>query len=180
VGLAMTIFESWHSSKAFGKCLELPLLAGLARVLAVVLAFYLAMRFMDLAGRGVLARALEPRTESYLFGIEISLLLLPMLLLFRRHVRWNPWALYACAVMVVLGFVTNRLNVSITGMEAGSGVSYLPRWTEVAVTLSIIAAGFAVFRLAAKHLPIFDQETPETAPQSPAENRLAEAAPVGD
>ena len=30
VGLAMTIFESWHSSKAFGRQLELPLLKGLA------------------------------------------------------------------------------------------------------------------------------------------------------
>jgi Ni/Fe-hydrogenase subunit HybB-like protein len=58
--------------------------------------------------------------------------------------------------MVVFGFVTHRLNVSVTGMEANAGASYLPRWTEVAVTLAIIAAGFAVFRLAAKYLPIFE------------------------
>ena len=37
VGLAMTIFESWHSSRAFGRALELPLLASMARVLAVVM-----------------------------------------------------------------------------------------------------------------------------------------------
>ena len=30
VGLAMTIFESWHSSRAFGRALELPLLASWA------------------------------------------------------------------------------------------------------------------------------------------------------
>ena len=54
VGLAMTIFESWHSSKAFGRQLELPLLQGLARVLAVLLAAYLAMRFLDLVRRGAL------------------------------------------------------------------------------------------------------------------------------
>ena len=35
VGLAMTIFESWHSSRAFGRALELPLLASMGRVLAV-------------------------------------------------------------------------------------------------------------------------------------------------
>src|SRR5215472_14622908 len=34
VGLAMTIFESWHSSRAFGRALELPLLASMGRVLA--------------------------------------------------------------------------------------------------------------------------------------------------
>jgi Ni/Fe-hydrogenase subunit HybB-like protein len=91
-----------------------------------------------------------------------------MLLLFRSHVRTNPRALYASAVMVLFGFVTHRLNVSVTGMEAGSGTSYVPKWTEVAVTLSIIAAGFAIFRLAVQYLPIFDKEPG-------AESRWAEA-----
>lgn len=91
-------------------------------------------------------------------------MVLPMLLLFRQHVRWNPRALYACAVMVIFGFITHRLNVSVTGMEAGSGVSYIPRWTEVALTLSIVAAGFAVFRLAAHYLPVFEEGSHEAAP----------------
>lgn len=155
VGLAMTIFESWHSSRAFRKELEFGLLKNLGRVLAVVLSAYLAMRFADLARRHALGYLFENRMESYLFGFEISLLLLPALLLYRAHVRNNPVALYASAVMVVLGFITNRLNVAITGVEAASGVTYIPKWTEVMVTLSIIAAGFAVFRLAAKHLPVF-------------------------
>ncbi len=163
-GLAMTIFESWHSSRAFGRQLELPLLAGLARVLAVGLLVYLVIRFMDLSQRGVLWMAFQPRTESYLFALEICLMLLPMLLLFRRHVRWNPRALYACAVMVIFGFITHRLNVSVTGMEAGSGVSYVPRWTEVVLTLCIVAAGFAIFRLAAHYLPIFEEASHEEAP----------------
>jgi Ni/Fe-hydrogenase subunit HybB-like protein len=63
--------------------------------------------------------------------------------------------LYGCAVLVLFGFVSNRLNVSITGMEAGSGVSYFPKWTEVAVTLAIVALGFLIFRFACKNLPIF-------------------------
>ena len=158
VGIAMTIFESWHSSRAFNQELELPLLSSMGRILAVLLAVNLAFRFTDLIRRGALHHLLESRIETWLFGLEISLMLLPMLLLFRAHVRQNPWALYGCAVSVVLGFITNRLNVSVTGMEAGSGASYVPAWTEVAVTLAIIADGFAIFRLAAKHLPIFDHE----------------------
>ena len=160
VGFAMTIFESWHSSRAFGRQLEAPLLASMARVLAVLLGFYLVLRFWDLGRRGALARVLENRTESYLFILEIALLLVPMLLLFRRPVRLRPGALYACAVMVIFGFVTNRLNVSVTGMEAGSGVHYVPKWTEVMVTLAIIALGFAIFRFAAQQLPIFEEEAP--------------------
>ena len=61
---------------------------------------------------------------------------------------------------MVLGFITNRLNVSITGLESAAGMHYVPKWTEVAVTGAIIAAGFALFGLAAKYLPIFPAEEP--------------------
>jgi Ni/Fe-hydrogenase subunit HybB-like protein len=157
VGLAMTIFESWHSARAFGKQLEFGLLRSISRVLAVVVSVYLALRFADLARRHALGHLLENRLESYLFALEISLMLLPALLLLREHIRRRPFAVYLSAVMVVLGFVTNRLNVAITGIESASGTTYIPKWTEVMVTLSIIAAGFAIFRIAAKHLPVFSE-----------------------
>jgi len=178
-GLAMTIFESWHSSRALGRELELPLAAGLARVLAVLLMTLLFVRFLDLEQRGVLGLLRENRTETWLFGLEIVLLAVPMVLLFRRRVRWNPAKLYGCAVMVIFGFIANRLNVSVTGMEAGSGTHYVPRWTEVAVTLAIVALGFAVFRVIAQYFPIFDQHQTDEArarrtgvPESPAGVRL--------
>ncbi|MDX2150808.1 MAG: Ni/Fe-hydrogenase cytochrome b subunit [Bryobacteraceae bacterium] len=181
VGLAMTIFEGWHSAKAFGRPLELPLMQGLARVLAVAVSTYLTLRFLDLLHRGALPLLSEPSTETYLFMLEILLLALPALLLFRAHVRANPKALYACAVMVVFGVVTNRLNVSVTGMERAAGVSYLPRWTEVAVTLAIVAAAFAIFRLAARHLPVFeDSEHEEEETPAPALAPYEHAAAQGD
>jgi Ni/Fe-hydrogenase subunit HybB-like protein len=155
VGLAMTIFESWHSSRAFGRQLETPLLMGLGRLLAVFLLFFQAMRFWDLWRRGALPLLSQSRWETWLFGLETALFVVPMLLLFRAHVRRNPTALYVCAVMAIFGFVAHRLNVSVTGMEVASGVSYVPKWTEVMVTLMIVALGFAAFRLAARHLPVF-------------------------
>jgi len=169
VGLAMVIFESRHSSRALGRPFELPLLAGLGRMLAVSILFYLALRALDLIKRDAWARALELRIESWLFALEISLMLLPMLLLFRRRVRTSPNALYACSVMVVFGFIANRLNVSVTGMEAAAGTAYLPKWTEVAVTLAIVALGFAAFRFAAKHLPVFEASSamPSHGPRQP-------------
>ncbi|HSW50381.1 MAG TPA: NrfD/PsrC family molybdoenzyme membrane anchor subunit, partial [Bryobacteraceae bacterium] len=164
VGLAMTIFESWHSSKAFGRQLEMPLLRNLARVLAVLIAAYLTMRFLDLARRGALGLLLESGSERYFFALETLLLALPMVLLFRERIRANARALYFCAVLTIFGFVANRLNVSVTGLEAGSGVSYVPKWTEVAITLAIVAAGFAVFYLAVKYLPIFEEAEAKLEP----------------
>jgi Ni/Fe-hydrogenase subunit HybB-like protein len=161
VGLAMTIFESWMSSKAFHKELELPLLQSLGRVLLVVLAVYAVLKFEDLYHRGILPMLGSSTYETNLFLIEIALgLFLPMALLANPRVRATAGGLYLSSVLVVLGFVTNRLNVSITGMEASAGIRYIPKWTEVAVTASIIAAGFAIFALAVKYLPIF----PEAAP----------------
>jgi Ni/Fe-hydrogenase subunit HybB-like protein len=156
VGLAMTIFESWHSSRAFGRALELPLLASLGRVLAVAMSVYLWIRFLDLLHRGALKLLTRNRIETWLFLLEMALAIVPTVLLYQRRVRTRPGALYACAVMVVFSVVANRLNVGTTGLEAGSGTHYIPRWSEVAVTLSIIGAGFAIFRLVAGYFPIFE------------------------
>ena len=170
VGLAMTIFESSLSSKYFGRQLELPILQELGRVLMVVLSVFAILRFEDLFHSGMLRRTLQPGYEMYLFWLEVSLsLILPLALLLQKKVRNSAGGLYLAAVMVVLGFITNRLNVSITGLESTAGMHYVPKWTEIAVTGAIIAAGFALFGLAVKYLPIFPAEdehvaTPSTEP----------------
>ncbi len=154
-GLAMTIFESWYADKAFGKRLQLSLLTGLGRVLAVLLAFYLSLRGVDLARRGVVHLLLQPRSETYLFFLEIALLAIPMVMLFRVRVHSNRTAFYFCSVSTLLGFVTNRMNVAITGMQASAGVHYFPKWTELSITLGLVAAAFTAFWYAVKYLPVF-------------------------
>ena len=156
VGLAMTIFESWHSSRAFGRALELPLLASLGRVLAVVMSVYLWIRILDLAHRHAFSLLSRNRQETWLFLLEMALMAVPTVLLYQARIRLRPGALYACAVMVVFGFVANRMNVGITGLEAASGTTYNPRWSEIAITLSIVAVGFAVFRVVAHYFPVFE------------------------
>ena len=170
VGLAMTIFESWMSSKAFHKELELPLLQSLGRVLLVALSVYAVLKFEDLYHRGVLPMLLHSNYETNLFLVEITLgVFLPMALLANPRGRETAGGLYLASVLVVLGFVTNRLNVSITGMEASAGIRYIPKWTEIAVTASIIAVGFAVFALAVKYLPIFPKAGGELPAPPPGE-----------
>ncbi len=157
-GLAMTIFESWHSSKAFGRQLEYSLICKLSRVLAVVISVYMVVRFLDLFHRGALSTLNQPGMERWLFGLEVVLMAVPMLMFFRERTRENPHSVYLGAVLFLLGFVANRLNMSTTALEASSGVKYFPKWTELAVTLAIIAAGFAIFRFAVHYLPIFEDE----------------------
>jgi Ni/Fe-hydrogenase subunit HybB-like protein len=175
VGLAMTIFESWHSSRAFGRALELPLLASMGRVLAVICSVYLWIRFLDLSHRHAFGLLAQNRIETWLFLLEIALMVAPAVLLYQSRIRTSPGALYACAVMVVFSVIANRLNVGTTGLEAGSGTHYVPRWSEVAVTLSIVAMGFAIFRVIAQYFPVFEAHSPEHAH---VEQEETEADPV--
>ena len=163
VGLAMTIFESSLSSKYFGRELEIGILRELGRILLVVLCVYAVLRFEDLFHRGLLGKMLQPSYEMTLLWLELTLaLIVPLILLSLRRIRNTANGLYVSAVLVLLGFTTNRLNVSITGLEASAGVHYMPKWTELSVTLAITAAGFGFFSLAVRYLPIFP--LPEARP----------------
>ena len=159
VGLAMTIFESSLSSKYFGRQLELGILQELGRALLVVLSVYAVLRFEDLLHRGALRMLAHATYEATLFWLELVLAIIaPIMLLSQRRIRNSAGGLYLSAVLVVLGFITNRLNVSITGLESAAGLHYMPKWTELAVTAGITAGGFALFGLAVKYLPIFPLE----------------------
>jgi Ni/Fe-hydrogenase subunit HybB-like protein len=170
VGLAMTIFESTMSSKHFGRELELPILQELGRVLMIGLSVYGVLRLQDLYHRGVLRELLRPGYETNLMWLEVMLsVILPLILLSIKRVRTTPGGLYLTSVMVVLGFITNRLNVSLTGMETAAGLHYIPKWTEFAITAAIIAAGFFLFAMAVKYLPIFpEHEEPKAVEPKPA------------
>jgi Ni/Fe-hydrogenase subunit HybB-like protein len=182
VGLAMTIFESSMSSKYFGRQLELPLLRDLGRVLVVVLALYGMLRLQDLYHRDVLKLVFVPGYEQRFFLLEIFLsVLVPLGLLLMPRVRNSAQGLYLASVITLLGFVTNRLNVTITGVESAVGGRYTPRWTEVVITAMFVALGFAIFGLAARYFPIFPKEeeehaTPLRQPEEvPAEMAVAHA-----
>ncbi len=158
VGLAMTIFESSMSSKYFGRELELPVLIDLGRALVVVLALYGILRFEDLYHRGVLNLVFLSSYQQRFFLLEIFLsVVAPLGLLLVPKIRESAQGLYLAAVLTLLGFVTNRLNVTITGVE-NAGARYTPKWTEVVITAMFVALGFAIFGLVAKYLPIFPEE----------------------
>ena len=176
-GLAMTIFESGMSSRHFNHALEKPLILGLGRALLVMVMIYALVRIEDLIYRGAIAFAFVPGYETTMFWLEIALsIALPIGLLLIPKVRNNPVALYSVSIMTVLGFALNRLNIAMTGMEASAGSRYVPRWSEIAVTLSVVSFGIVAFGLAAKYLPIFHE--PEVKPKKVAEPKVAVPAGV--
>jgi len=156
-GLAMVIVESFLSYRAFGKRLEKDILTGISRVIVVVLAVYIVMKIQDLSQRGNLYLLFELNRESVLFWGEIGLgAILPMVLLFGKRISQNESGLFFSALLVIIGFIVSRLNVSITGMLHSE--NYFPKWTEIAVTLTIVTLGFTIFSFAVKYLSVFPKE----------------------
>jgi len=168
VGLAMVVVESRLSARAFGRHLEMPLLRDVGRILVAVLAVYAVVRTFDLWNRGALGAVFSGTYESLLFLVEfIPCLLVPLVLLAIPRLRANARWLYGSCLLVVLGFIVHRLNVSITGFESAQGGHYVPSWAEVFMTLMLAALGFGAFGLAVKYLPVYPEESAAEVPVIP-------------
>jgi Ni/Fe-hydrogenase subunit HybB-like protein len=159
-GLAMIIFESFLSSRAFGREVELPLLSELSRVLVVVLALYATIRVQDLMSRDALKYVLEPSYQSAMFGIETVLgVLVPFGMLLFQKVRNSKKGLFYASIFTLLGFVAYRLNTAITSMEQWPTRTYIPSWQELFVTLGLAAFGFVAFAFIAKNFKVFGEKS---------------------
>lgn len=161
LGCAMVIVESFISSRIFKRGLEIEILSDLGRVLMVVLVIYGIARGIDLSERNVLNLAFQPGFEHLMFLAEILLAIIaPIILLSFPRVRNNKLGLFMSASMVVIGFILNRFNTSMTGLIRGAGTKYLPSWMEISVTISLVAFGLVLFFVAVKYLNIFSPDKP--------------------
>ncbi len=165
-GCAMVIFESFLSSRAFKRGLEMHLLSEIARVCVVMIAVYATMKIVDLMDRKVLSMLFVPRIETYMYWLETIVgIIVPLALLSREKIRQSSNGLFVSAVFIVLGFVLNRMNISITALEAWSGTFYFPSFTEISITISIVTMGFIAFYYIAKYFPVFVDEHEHAAPK---------------
>ncbi len=158
-GCAMVIFESSLSARVFHRGLESKILDEIGRIAVVILMVYLVMRIMDGYYRNIFALLLVPKTETYLFWFEMVVgVIMPIILLSQARFRKSRNGLFIGAVMIIVGFITDRLNIALTGMQASAGASYFPSWMEISITLAIVTFGFIAFSMAAKYLPIYEHE----------------------
>jgi Ni/Fe-hydrogenase subunit HybB-like protein len=155
-GIGMVILESYLSKRAFSRHLEMDLLEPLARGMVVALGMYGLMRIQAIYHNHAIGSILNFSYEGRMFLLEFILgVILPVALMSFRRLRTDPDWLVGGAFLAVLGFVMNRLNVSITGMEAASGIRYIPSAMEIIVSVGLVATGMAVFAFAVRTFPIF-------------------------
>ncbi|MEP7136879.1 MAG: NrfD/PsrC family molybdoenzyme membrane anchor subunit [Chloroflexota bacterium] len=169
VGLAMIILESSLSSRYFKRGLETHLLEKLAKAIPVVLAFYLVLKFGELAYSGDLHYLFTSGVMSILFWAEILIgVITPIVWFSFKKNRQSANGLLAGAIILLLGMILNRFNVSWFAVKHPdplfymptfmSNVHYMPTLPEVSVSLGIFAAGILAFGLLAKYFPVFEDE----------------------
>jgi len=159
-GLAVTVMALYLCVRSLNVKLDTAILGELGRVIAPMLGLYGMFRFVDLFSRDALSSLFRWREETLSFWLEIGLLVVaPIVLLNMEKVRNNPRRLYWTCSLVVMGFMANRLNVSITGLQSSSGIYYIPKWTEFAATLMVLTAVVMAFRYAVIYLDILPKNT---------------------
>ena len=160
-GLAVTIMAIYLCVRSLNVRVDMSILSDVSKVIGPLLAMWGVFRFVDLISRDATPYLWMWREETGLFWLEIALLVvIPLILLNRPRVRENPQYLYGTCAVVVMGFVTNRLNVSVTALQASSGVYYVPKWTEFAATFATIAAAVVAFHYAIVYLDILPKNPP--------------------
>ena len=157
IGLAMIIFESSMSSRHFsGQFLETHLLAKLAKAIPVSVGIYAVLKFGQLIISGNARFLFGSGVLSVLFWAEIILgVLIPGILFVIPRNRKSPRVLLLGAVMLLVGMILNRFNVSWFGIQRLQDVGYSPSLPEISVSVAIFSFGILAFGLAARYLPVF-------------------------
>ena len=167
IGLSMIIFESSISARYFHRGVEIHLLEKLAKVIPVILAIYLLIKFSQLTLAGDLKYLFTGGLMSVLFWAEILIgVVTPLILFSIKRIRKNPNGLLIGSIILLLGMILNRFDVSwfaiqhpdpLTYMPTFmSAVHYFPSLPEVLVSVGIFSAGLLAFGLAVKYLPVFE------------------------
>lgn len=182
-GLSMIIFESFLIARGLTKeegfqntGLKMNILSGAAFAVLIALIAGLLLKIYDFIDSGKLYLLTIPSTETYLFYLEILLgTIVPIYLLSHKKLRENKKWLYITSICVISGLILNRINVSITGLAASSGVSYFPSFDEISITLMLIVLAIFAFRLVAKNFAVFITEEHE---HSVSEKDIAKTKPI--
>ena len=162
-GLAMTIFESYHSARTYGFPFELKLFSSLAKIIPYVLGIYLALRLGELFITGKYMYLLEGGAPAVMWFIEvIGGVVVPLLYFADRKTREDPDGIVWAAFFTMGGLVLNRVNSAMIFMD---GAFYMPSWSELAVTIGLTAFGVILFDAAVRFLPLFPEPKPETVKQ---------------
>ena len=152
-GLAMVSVEYIIASSVFKHDCSKEILRGLAKGTAIALLVYFIFRVGDIALKGNL-NLIMSGGAGILFVIEMALVLVPMVMLFLSSgSAQTTGGVFIPQLLVLAGVILNRMDVLFL-VEIKEGVSYVPSFIEIIITVGLISLIILAYRIAAVKLPI--------------------------
>ncbi len=168
VGFPMVIVESLLAARSFGLKPEMAVLSRLGRMVAPLLAIYLAFKLGDMFVRETFVHLRTVTTASVLFLVEILLgIVLPLRMFLSPSVLKSPPLLFTAALLVVGGVLLNRVNTFVVAYTPPySYGSYYPSVGEISVTVGFVSILVLLYRAAVLIFPVISLPDRTRSPQS--------------
>ncbi len=152
-GLSVAIFIAVVAWRALHKPAPTQILAGLAKMVAIVQAIYLVLKVGDLLVAGEMELVFGSGSLSILFLAEMIIGVILPLIIFSSRARENERWLLAGTVYVMVGLAFNRSAIAWFALRSPTSATYCPHWVEFAITAAAVAAGILFFALGVRYLP---------------------------
>ncbi len=156
MGYAIVIFESTFSSFGLKRPMETDMLAKISAIIPKLLVLFLVIRFGDLVWRGAFSD-MAFDLKSIMFILENVLYIYPVVVLFSAAKRRIPKYLFLSAVSMLLAGALYRFNTFLIGFNPGGGYNYFPAFSEIMITVGIIAIEIMAYLVFVKKFPVLPE-----------------------
>jgi Ni/Fe-hydrogenase subunit HybB-like protein len=155
----MTVFEAYHSARAYGFPFEIKMLSSLVKIIPYVLGLYLVIRLGEFFITGKYMYLFQdPLPGAFWLAEIIGGGIIPLIYFADPKMRNDPNGIIWGAYFTIGGLILNRINSALIFMN---GSFYLPSWSELAVTLGLTCLGIIIFDATVRFLPLFPEPKPE-------------------
>jgi Ni/Fe-hydrogenase subunit HybB-like protein len=162
-GLAMTVFESFHSARTYNYPFELKLVSKLTKAIPYVLGIYLVMKIVELFVSGDYRSLLQGGAPTVMWIIEmVGGVLVPIIFFADPKTRNDLHGITWAAFFTMGGLIMNRMNSALVFFEGGY---YLPSLPEIAVSVGLTCLGLIMFDAAVRFLPILPEPKKDVEPK---------------
>ena len=154
-GLAMVVITLYLSNRSLGTKVDPEIIKEVAWVISPLLILNFVWRMVDLIKHGGGPYLFLKRPETAYFWLEIALFVfVPVVMFNNRWIMKRTEGAYWSSAVVIMGFLANRVNVSINSLERATQANYMPKWPEMAIVIMMVTLTVLAFRYAVIYLDI--------------------------
>lgn len=161
VGLSMGAISYRVAARVTGRRVDNRVFGGLAHGAGWVALLYVVLKVGDLALAGEIPALLAFDDLSRRMWLELTLGLLPVMLLLAPRLRDDHRFLSAGVLLLATDVLVNRFNATLFAQIAPGGAVYAPHPAEWLSTIGVIAAAMLAWLLGVRILHVF--ENPDSA-----------------